>query len=88
MSRMPEDLFLPASAEPVAGQALQNLQSAHSTAQAVEIAIAMEDTIRDMQASQQLSDSQARRLYLLFEMALETRLRSLGRIDSTPRLFP
>ena len=88
MSSVPEDLFLPASAEPVAGQALQDLQGARSPARAVEIAIAMEDTIREMQATEQLSDSQARRLYLVFEMALETRLRSLGRIDSTPRLFP
>lgn len=87
MFKLSDDPFLPTSAESVADQAMLTLQRSSTSAEAVAIAISMEDTIQEMQSRSELTDVQARRLYLIFEMALETRLRSFG-VDCTPRRFP
>lgn len=83
-----DDPFLPASAQTLAAQALHRLEATHCAADAVEVAIEVEDLTKNLLASGELSPVQGMRLYQIFEAALEIHLRGFGATDSTPRQFP
>jgi hypothetical protein len=73
-----DDLFLSPTAEQWATDALVKLEQAGSSTEAVANCISVEDTIGSMQASGEISEADAKRLYMIFEMMLELRLKKFS----------
>jgi len=77
-----DDVFLTLAARKSAEEALRNLRSSTSSTQALHTSIEAEDTINSLLSNSVISKAQAKRLYLIFEAALEVMFRDLaGRED-------
>jgi hypothetical protein len=83
-----DDVFLTLAARKSAEEALRNLRSSTSSTQALHISIEVEDTINRLLSNSVITKAQAKRLYLVFEGALEIMLRDLAGKGDEAWQFP